>query len=103
MTTRVLAVGSGKGGVGKSTVSWYLAHSLSHAGLRVGLLDADIYGPSLPYFLQKHEPPTIENHQIIPVMHQGLACMSIGFLIPSEQAAVWRGANDHESRQANDS
>lgn len=87
----IIAIGSGKGGVGKSTVAWYLAHALSHMGLRVGVLDADVYGPSLPHFLGSHEEPQIIDRKIIPLQINGISCMSMGFLIPPEQAAVWRG------------
>lgn len=88
---RVVAVGSGKGGVGKSTIAWHLAQALSHVGMHVGLLDADVYGPSLPRFLGEHHHPDVVDGKLIPLRSDGLACMSIGFLVPPDKAAVWRG------------
>lgn len=88
---KILAIGSGKGGVGKSTISWYLAHSLSHMGLRIGILDADVYGPSLPRFVGKFQSPEVVDGKLIPLRVGEIACMSIGFLVPPDQAAVWRG------------
>jgi ATP-binding protein involved in chromosome partitioning len=87
----VVAVASGKGGVGKSTVAVNLAVSLARAGLRVGLLDADIYGPSLPRMLGVARRPDIQGDRIIPMQAWGLKAMSIGFLIDEEAPMVWRG------------
>jgi ATP-binding protein involved in chromosome partitioning len=87
----VVAVASGKGGVGKSTVAVNLAVSLARTGLRVGLLDADIYGPSLPRMLGVSRRPEVQGDRIIPVQAWGLKAMSIGFLIDEEAPMVWRG------------
>ncbi|WP_439124215.1 Mrp/NBP35 family ATP-binding protein [Marivita sp.] len=89
---RILAIGSGKGGVGKSTVSSNLAVALARAGRRVGLLDADIYGPSQPRMMgvsQKPESP--DGQTIIPLKAHGVTVMSIGLMLPEEKAVVWRG------------
>ena len=88
---KILAIGSGKGGVGKSTVAWYLARTAQHMGLKVGLLDLDVYGPSLPYFVGHNNQPTIENKKIIPHIEGEMVCMSLGFVVDADQAAVWRG------------
>jgi ATP-binding protein involved in chromosome partitioning len=87
----VVAVASGKGGVGKSTVAVNLAVALAQSGLRVGLLDADIYGPSLPRMLGLNRKPQVQDGKMIPLPAWGVACMSIGFLVDEETAMVWRG------------
>ncbi len=89
----ILAVASGKGGVGKSTVAVNLAIALQQQGLRVGLLDADIYGPSQPKMLgvTGQKPTVTEDKKWMPVMAHQLQTMSIGFLIDQDQPAVWRG------------
>jgi ATP-binding protein involved in chromosome partitioning len=87
----IVAVASGKGGVGKSTTAVNLAVALATQGLRVGLLDADIYGPSLPQMLGTRERPRAEGQRIIPLKRWGLTAMSIGFLVDEETAMVWRG------------
>ncbi len=87
----VIAVASGKGGVGKSTVAVNLAVALAQAGQRVGLLDADIYGPSLPRMLGLNRKPQTEGGKMLPLHAWGLACMSIGFLVEEDTAMVWRG------------
>jgi ATP-binding protein involved in chromosome partitioning len=88
----VIAIASGKGGVGKSTVAVNLAIALHQAGLTTGLLDADIYGPSLPQLLNIADRPDMnENKQLLPMQACGLATMSIGFMVPPEQAMIWRG------------
>jgi ATP-binding protein involved in chromosome partitioning len=87
----VVAVASGKGGVGKSTVAVNLAVALAQTGRRVGLIDADIYGPSLPRMLGVNQKPGLRDKIMIPVPAFGLTCMSMGFLVPEEQAMVWRG------------
>jgi ATP-binding protein involved in chromosome partitioning len=88
----VIAVASGKGGVGKSTTALNLALGLRDLGLRVGLLDADIYGPSVPRLTGIHEKPQLnDDRKMIPIMRFGLAIMSIGFLVEEETAMIWRG------------
>ncbi|WP_258870794.1 MULTISPECIES: iron-sulfur cluster carrier protein ApbC [unclassified Wenzhouxiangella] len=88
----VIAVASGKGGVGKSTVSANLALALAAEGARVGVLDADIYGPSQPRMLGlKGGPETTENRRILPMQAHGLQVMSIGVLVDADQAMIWRG------------
>jgi ATP-binding protein involved in chromosome partitioning len=89
---RIIAVASGKGGVGKSTVSVNLALALYNQGYRVGILDADIYGPSVPMMLRVHENPLINaNNKMIPPEAYGLKVMSFGFFAPAETAVIWRG------------
>jgi ATP-binding protein involved in chromosome partitioning len=89
----IIAVGSGKGGVGKSTVAVNLAVSLERRGLKVGLLDADIYGPSVPRMLGARDarPEVNEKQKIQPVLRYGVKTMSLGYLVDEGQAAVWRG------------
>jgi ATP-binding protein involved in chromosome partitioning len=88
----VIAVASGKGGVGKSTTALNLALGLRDLGLRVGLLDADIYGPSVPRLTGIHEKPQLdENRKMIPIQRFGLSIMSIGFLVEEDTAMIWRG------------
>ncbi len=89
----IIAVASGKGGVGKSTVSVNLALALQQEGARVGLLDADIYGPSQPIMLGKENarPVSEDKKHLMPIEQYGIQSMSIGYLIEPEQAMVWRG------------
>jgi ATP-binding protein involved in chromosome partitioning len=88
----VIAVASGKGGVGKSTTAVNLALGLRDLGLRVGLLDADIYGPSVPRLTGIREKPELNaERKMIPIPRFGLAIMSIGFLVEEETAMIWRG------------
>jgi ATP-binding protein involved in chromosome partitioning len=87
----IVAVASGKGGVGKSTVAVNLAVSLARDGLRVGLLDADIYGPSLPRMLGLRRRPELRGEKLLPIEAWGLKCMSIGFLVEEETPMIWRG------------
>jgi ATP-binding protein involved in chromosome partitioning len=88
----VIAVASGKGGVGKSTTALNLALGLRDLGLRVGLLDADIYGPSVPRLTGINEKPQLDdNRKMIPVQRFGLSIMSIGFLVEEDTAMIWRG------------
>jgi ATP-binding protein involved in chromosome partitioning len=88
----VIAVASGKGGVGKSTTALNLALGLRDLGLRVGLLDADIYGPSVPRLTGIREKPQLnDDKKMIPISRFGLAIMSIGFLVEEDTAMIWRG------------
>ena len=88
----VIAVASGKGGVGKSTTALNLALGLRDLGLRVGLLDADIYGPSVPRLTGIHEKPKLnDDRKMIPIPRFGLSIMSIGFLVEEDTAMIWRG------------
>jgi ATP-binding protein involved in chromosome partitioning len=88
----VIAVASGKGGVGKSTTALNLALGLRDLGLRVGLLDADIYGPSVPRLTGIHDKPQLDDaRKMIPIRRFGLSIMSIGFLVEEETAMIWRG------------
>jgi ATP-binding protein involved in chromosome partitioning len=91
----VIAVGSGKGGVGKSTVAANLAIALALAGAKVGLLDGDIYGPNLPRMLGEHRQPEQREGKIVPVEAFGIRFMSIGLLVPQGEAVVWRGPMLH--------
>jgi ATP-binding protein involved in chromosome partitioning len=86
-----IAVASGKGGVGKSTVTVNLATALARLGARVGILDADIYGPSMPLMLGKTEPVQLSGDFYLPVEAHGIQAMSIGYLTDSEQTLIWRG------------
>ena len=87
----VILVASGKGGVGKSTFALNLALTFQYFNLKVGLLDADIYGPSLPKLLNTNDKPKIENKNFLPIEVNGLKTMSIGYLISEETANIWRG------------
>jgi ATP-binding protein involved in chromosome partitioning len=86
-----IAVGSGKGGVGKTTVAVNLALALSKQGYRAGLLDADIYGLSIPTMLDIHLEAELEKGMMNPIEKFGLKIMSIGFMIDEDQAVIWRG------------
>ncbi|HUD48770.1 MAG TPA: Mrp/NBP35 family ATP-binding protein [Candidatus Baltobacteraceae bacterium] len=89
---RVVAVASGKGGVGKSTVSVNLACALHHLGAKVGLLDCDIYGPSIPLMMGIHDKPTISpEEKLVPPVKHGVKLMSMGFLIDGDAPVIWRG------------
>jgi len=87
----VIAVASGKGGVGKSTVAVNLALGLSKLGLKVGLLDADIYGPSVPRLLDIREKPQSDGHKLKPIEKLGIKAMSMGFLVKEDEPMIWRG------------
>jgi len=88
----VVAVASGKGGVGKSTTAVNVALALSQAGHRTGILDADIYGPSLPMMLGITEKPdSPDGKRLLPIERYGLQCMSIGFMVPADTPMIWRG------------
>jgi ATP-binding protein involved in chromosome partitioning len=89
---RVVAVASGKGGVGKSTTSVNLACGLAHLGAQVGLLDCDIYGPSIPLMMGINQRPTIsEEEKLVPPSNYGVKLMSMGFLLEGDAPVIWRG------------
>ena len=89
---RVIAIASGKGGVGKSTCSANLACALKHLGARVGLLDCDIYGPSIPLMMGVYEKPTVSaEERLVPPVAHGVKVMSIGLLLNDDQPVIWRG------------
>ena len=88
----VIAVGSGKGGVGKSTVAVNLAFALKQLGSRVGLLDADVHGPSLGMMLGLKGMPEVKNGKVVPKLAFGMPCMSFSFFSPVGEAVIWRGA-----------
>jgi ATP-binding protein involved in chromosome partitioning len=90
---RIIAVASGKGGVGKSTTAVNLALALQASGWRVGMLDCDIYGPSLPKLLNvSGQPEVVGDKRMVPHLAYGMPVLSMGFLVPEEKAAIWRGA-----------
>ena len=97
----VIAVAAGKGGVGKSTVAVNLALSLLKHGAKVGLLDADVFGPSIPTMLGTPEVPATasKDSKIIPALHQGLKVISVGFFVDKDEAVVWRGPMVHRLLQ----
>ena len=87
----VIAIGSGKGGVGKSTISANLAIALARSGRKVGLIDADVYGPSQPTLLGNKGQPTAQNERLIPIEAHGIRFLSLGNLVKAGQALAWRG------------
>ncbi len=91
----VIAVGSGKGGVGKSTIATALACALQRSGCAVGLMDADVYGPSIPHLLGLSGRPEVADGRIEPARKNGMCVMSMGFLVPPGEAVVWRGPMLH--------
>lgn len=95
----VIAIASGKGGVGKSTVSVNLAVALAKSGASVGLMDADIYGPNIPLMMGLSGKPLAEGNKIIPPQSYGVKVMSMGFMIPEDQAVIWRGPMLHGAIQ----
>ena len=94
----IIAIASGKGGVGKSTLAVNLAHSFKEKGFKVGLLDADIHGPSIPHMLNlRGKPGLSKNKKIIPFEFMGIKVMSIGFLLEEDQPVIWRGPMVHSA------
>ena len=87
----IIAIGSGKGGVGKSTIATNFAIALKNTGAKVGLLDADIYGPSQPDMLGEHKQPEVRGDFLMPLKKHGLVFMSIGLLVSDDQPIIWRG------------
>ena len=87
----IIVIASGKGGVGKSTVAVNLAISLKKLGFKIGLVDADIYGPSIAYLMNLQGKPKSESNLMIPINSYGIDCISVGSLVEAEKAAVWRG------------
>lgn len=93
----VIAVSSGKGGVGKSTIAVNLACALARAGAKVGILDADVYGPNVPLMLGVSGQPTTENKKIVPFEKYGLQVMSMALLVAEDQPVIWRGPMLHSA------
>ena len=91
----IIAVASGKGGVGKTTVSVNIAAALARDGARVGLMDADIYGPNVPLMMGLSELPPMKEQKIVPAENFGIKVMSMGFLIKPDDAVIWRGPMLH--------
>lgn len=99
---KIIAVGAGKGGVGKSTVSVNLALALQAQGFKVGIMDGDIYGPNLPLMLgiaEGSKPQISENSKLVPIEAHGVKVISIGLLVPKDQPMVWRGPMLHSAVQ----
>ncbi len=95
--SNVIAVGAGKGGVGKSTVSANLAVALHMLGARVGLMDADVYGPNMPLMMGVDEAPVMQDKKIVPLENHGVKIMSMGFLLDPDQPVIWRGPMLHSA------
>jgi ATP-binding protein involved in chromosome partitioning len=95
--TRVVGISSGKGGVGKSSVTVNLAVALAAAGHEVGLLDADVYGFSVPQMLGVDREPTAIDDLLVPPVVHGVRCLSMGFFVPDEQPVIWRGPMLHKA------
>ena len=92
-----IAIASGKGGVGKTTIAVNLAVVLAQSGARVGLLDADIYGPNVPTMMGVSRLPAMENNKMVPAKAYGVEVMSIGFMVKSDQPLIWRGPMLHSA------
>ncbi len=94
-----VAVASGKGGVGKSTVAANLAVALMKCGARVGLMDADVYGPSIPVLMGASEPPEVQGSRLIPPIVHQVKMISMGYFLPKDEAVIWRGPMLHKMIQ----
>lgn len=89
---KTILVGSGKGGVGKSTIAFNLALALAEKGYKIGIMDADVHGPSIPILMDMHQKPEVsDNKKLIPINRYGLKCISIGFFIDQGMPTIWRG------------
>jgi ATP-binding protein involved in chromosome partitioning len=97
--SHIIAVSSGKGGVGKSTVAVNLAVALAQMGARVGILDTDVYGPNVPIMMGGNDQPVVRHEKLIPPVYHGVRTMSIGLLNPGDRAIVWRGPMLHSAVQ----
>ncbi|HXQ19462.1 MAG TPA: Mrp/NBP35 family ATP-binding protein [Acidimicrobiales bacterium] len=96
-STRVVGISSGKGGVGKSSVTVNLALALARSGHRVAILDADVYGFSIPRMLGCEEDPVIIGDTVVPTRAHGVRCLSMGFFVPEDQPVIWRGPMLHKA------
>ncbi|HET6464688.1 MAG TPA: Mrp/NBP35 family ATP-binding protein [Nitrospiria bacterium] len=99
LVKNAIAISSGKGGVGKSTVSATLAVALAEAGAKVGLMDADFYGPNIPMMMGAEKPPSQRDNKLLPAESHGVKLMSMGYLVPEDQPIVWRGPMIHGAIQ----
>lgn len=95
----LITIGSGKGGVGKTTVSVNLAIALAQTGAKVGLLDADVYGPNVPLMMGVRDTPYAQEGRILPIEQHGVKLMSMGFLNPGDKPLIWRGPMLHSVMQ----
>jgi ATP-binding protein involved in chromosome partitioning len=95
----LITVGSGKGGVGKTTISVNLAIAMAQAGAKVGLLDADVYGPNVPLMMGVRDTPYAQEGRILPIEQYGVKLMSMGFLNPGDKPLIWRGPMLHSVMQ----